>query len=128
MNAIQYQCSLGVETNYYRDENFINIWNNLNIKNDFVARLKKYNPIITILACTRGDKKRSFNKINTAEEEIDYLEKDKDFKNKMTIRNMVINRVFENKKIQEVYKMDHPSSWIKKENEEVTDVEKIDRN
>ncbi len=46
----------------------------------------------------------------------------------MTIRNMVINRVFENKKIQEVYKMDHPSSWIKIENEEVTDVEKIDRN
>jgi|LGVF01.2.fsa_nt_gb hypothetical protein len=40
-----------------------------------------------------------------------YLEENKDLENKMTIRNMVINRVFEYKIIQLVYQVTHLSSW-----------------
>ncbi|WP_026395904.1 hypothetical protein [Acetobacterium malicum] len=56
MNAIQYQCSLGVETNYYRDENFKNIWNNIN--STFPAQLTKqsldkrglrFNPLLELI-------------------------------------------------------------------------------
>lgn len=54
MNAIQYQCSLGEDTIIYRDKLWCNLWFNYNKKDDFIKRLKHYNPDIIINACTIG--------------------------------------------------------------------------
>lgn len=54
MNAIQYQCSLGEDTIIYRDKLWCELWFNYNKKDDFIKRLKHYNPYIIVNACTIG--------------------------------------------------------------------------
>lgn len=53
INAIQEQCSLGVDTKIYRTENFITSWENKRVI--LSNRLSSINPILTINACTAGD-------------------------------------------------------------------------
>ena len=56
INAIQYQCSLSAPTKTYRDEVFIQMWENDTIKNDFKERLQKIKNLkIVINACTKGE-------------------------------------------------------------------------
>lgn len=58
VNAIQYQCSLGLPTNYYRDYIFLYFWETL--YSDFETRLKKIvnNKTLAILnLCTKGSHK-----------------------------------------------------------------------
>lgn len=65
MNAIQFQCSLGLEPTYYRDYIFLYYWYNLNNKNDFENRLlsfcqSNYSKIDYIINCvTIGDHKNA---------------------------------------------------------------------
>ncbi|PTX16357.1 hypothetical protein SAMN04488598_10730 [Halanaerobium congolense] len=54
MNAIQYKCSLGVDTRYYRDRIWLNLWFN-GLKGDFEDRIDNYNPDIVLNLCTRGN-------------------------------------------------------------------------
>lgn len=57
MNAIQYQCSLGLPTRYYRDYIFMYYWNHH--LNDFKCRLKdfvlQHNVEVIINLCTIGE-------------------------------------------------------------------------
>ncbi len=60
MNAIQYGCSCGIDTKKYRDKNFCNKWfkpfndEKLTGKEDFILRLKAYEPNFVINTCTQG--------------------------------------------------------------------------
>jgi len=54
MNAVQYQCSLGVNTKRFRDRIFLSMWSEKTIRDDFTKRLKKYKPDIIINLCTKG--------------------------------------------------------------------------
>ncbi len=54
VNAIQYQCSLGVDTNIYRDRIWLNLWLCHGLKDVFQAKLVQYNPDVIINLCTRG--------------------------------------------------------------------------
>lgn len=58
VNAIQYQCSLGVAPSSFRDRVFSEFWNKVG-KADFIARLKRYykSGDIVINACTKGNLK-----------------------------------------------------------------------
>lgn len=59
MNSIQYQCSLGFPTKYFRDEVFFSCWASFG-KRKFAARLKQiYRPgDIVLNCCTKGKKKK----------------------------------------------------------------------
>jgi len=54
MNAVQYQCSLGVKPQEYRDKLWCELWFNYNKKDDFIKRLNHYHPYIIVNACTIG--------------------------------------------------------------------------
>lgn len=53
-NAIQYQCSLGVDTNIYRDRVWLDLWLCESFKEEFKTRINDYNPDIIVNLCTRG--------------------------------------------------------------------------
>lgn len=66
MNAIQFQCSLGLEpiVEKIKDEIFLSLWASDNIVENFKQRLEKYRPDIIINCCTNGDiNKGMVNKI-----------------------------------------------------------------
>ena len=54
INAIQYQCSLGAPTQYYRSKIFNAMWKEQKVKADFEKRLRKARPAIVINCCTHG--------------------------------------------------------------------------
>ena len=54
INAIQYQCSLGAPTQYYRSKIFNAMWKEQKVKADFEKRLRKAQPAIVINCCTHG--------------------------------------------------------------------------
>ena len=55
VNAIQYQCSLGKETKYYRDAVFDEMWKEEDgDEQSLKVRLEKINPDIIINCCTKG--------------------------------------------------------------------------
>ncbi len=88
MNAIQYQCSLGINPKVYRDKIFIKCWNSFG-KQDFEQRLNQYYQIddIIINACTKGPL-RPFP----------YLYE--------LVENSIVNIG-----LQSHFKIQHPSSW-----------------
>ncbi len=53
-NAIQYQCSRGVETRYFRDQNWLYNWINRSMDYDLEQRIKTMNPEVIINLCTKG--------------------------------------------------------------------------
>lgn len=55
MNVIQYQCSLGIDTDCFRDYLFLNLLSKQYFKSDFIRRLNDYNPDIAICLCTVGN-------------------------------------------------------------------------
>ena len=67
VNAIPYQCSLGVHTAKYRDDLFNKLWKNKLVKEEFVKRLKTSQPSIIINCCTKG------YKIKEEKDELRYL-------------------------------------------------------
>ncbi len=54
MNSIQYQCSLGVDTNRYRDNMWLKLWFKETLRRDFIDRLVSYKPDIIFNFCTCG--------------------------------------------------------------------------
>ena len=54
VNAIQYQCSLGVPTKNNRTDIFLYMWSKKNIKRNLEKRLKKYSSNIIINCCTKS--------------------------------------------------------------------------
>lgn len=54
LNAVPYQCSLGEDPLFYRDECFLKMWSIEEIRNDFITRLGNFAPDLIINACTKG--------------------------------------------------------------------------
>lgn len=54
MNGIQYQTSLGINTEYFRDRIWIKMWIENNYREEFINRLKTYEPDVIINLCTKG--------------------------------------------------------------------------
>ncbi|WP_274025983.1 hypothetical protein [Vibrio parahaemolyticus] len=90
VNAIQYQCSLGVDTAAFRDDVFRSAWDDFG-KSDFEKRLKYYfkDGDLIVNACTKGARKP-------------YL------------REQVENSIFNALNKSSDYKISHPSSWGRK--------------
>jgi hypothetical protein len=67
INAIQYQCSLGISTDRYRDEIFYSFWQNGG-KENFERRLKcLYRPMDMLFnCCTKGSSRKDLRHLVTA--------------------------------------------------------------
>ena len=57
MNAIQYQTSLGCVTEMFRDRIWLKVWIELGGREEFIERLKSYDPNIIMNLCTKGSHK-----------------------------------------------------------------------
>jgi len=64
MNAIQYQCSLGCPTSYYRDDVFRDVWSNGG-SNDFLERLDSvyHRGDVVVNCCTKGNGQPSLRRL-----------------------------------------------------------------
>lgn len=126
MNAIQYQCSLGLPTNKYRDKMFLKLWLEEEFEIDFISRLEKYNPDVILNFCTKGNHKEDSDLVTGSKTVINkkYIinvcgitklnyDTDKEYKN--TLQGFVeisINKyIKENNKEIKLFKASHPSSW-----------------
>ena len=58
MNAIQYQTSLGIYTEYFRDRVWLTLWNKGDLRKEFIKRLEGYNADIVFNFCTNGSHKK----------------------------------------------------------------------
>ena len=54
VNAIQYQASLGIDTEVFRDRLWLEMWLNLNKREDFIEELKRIKPVVIFNLCTNG--------------------------------------------------------------------------
>lgn len=54
MNAIQYQTSLGIDTEYFRDRVWLTLWNKGDLRKEFIKRLEGYDADIIFNFCTNG--------------------------------------------------------------------------
>ncbi|MCR1848270.1 hypothetical protein NSA42_03170 [Paeniclostridium sordellii] len=61
VNSIQYQCSLGVKTDLFRDYVWLESWKKKDIRESFVERINKINPDVIINCCTEGGHKRDYS-------------------------------------------------------------------
>ena len=128
-NAIQYQCSLGVDTEVFRDRVWLKLWISRNFKYEFIKRLQIYEPDIIINLCTEGSHKKDSlspggNSINAA-----YLRSICDKKNSYrkvekvkstTLRKLTQEAIevygTERKRKIKYFIGNHPSSWLYKKN------------
>lgn len=77
VNAVQYQCSLGQDTELFRDKVFSKMWKNPDVRKSFGKRLKESKPCIIINCCTKGDYKQEEDSLRfRVQEEINKLAKD----------------------------------------------------
>ncbi len=130
MNSIQFQCSLGLPTKYFRDHVWLNLWINEGFKEDFVERLKDCQPDIIFNFCTRGDHSGEYKlypkdldgcKTVINPKYIKYCSGNTDYANKTTIRELVSCAIQEfisteisnndNLKNIRFYAGPHPFSW-----------------
>lgn len=58
MNAIQYQISLGIDTEYFRDRVWLTLWNKGVARDEFIRKLEDYKPDIIFNFCTNGSHKK----------------------------------------------------------------------
>ena len=58
MNAIQYQTSLGIDTEYFRDRVWLTLWNKGVARDEFIRKLEDYKPDIIFNFCTNGRHKK----------------------------------------------------------------------
>ena len=74
INAIQFQCSLGLQTAYYRDYIFLHYWEDKYM--DFESRLKSLlnnNTIAIVNLCTKGSHKKCRQIFNNATQQYDIM-------------------------------------------------------
>ncbi|WP_058953072.1 hypothetical protein [Clostridium tyrobutyricum] len=132
-NAIQYQCSLGTETDVFRDRMWLKLWICKEFNKNFIGRLEKYNPDIIINLCTKGSHKKDVLAPPGTKTVInkEYLENvcgneetvNNNYK-KTTLNEITqesINEYSKNKKIICI-KGTHPSSWYSEKNIRISKV------
>ena len=124
MNSIQYQCSLGLDTEKYRDHIWISCWYKFG-RESFINRLASYNPDIIINLCTNGNHSKEPDLPSDCHN-IDkkylkyclkeYFDKQSELKNlektTLTLKSIVsacIRTTFNNSII--LYEGTHPCSW-----------------
>lgn len=134
MNSIQYQCSKGRDVNLFRDINWCKLWFRGGMKDDFICRLKTYNPSIVINACTIGGhyknsdytgKKPNSKFLETLFKKIESLDENKykkileSAKGKhclgFSLRGYVqvaIDEAIPSGSCKKFYAVGHPSSWF----------------
>ena len=141
-NSIQHQCSLGTDTNIYRDRIWTRCWFGINdYKNNFIERLSKFKPEIIINCATVGSHYRistinnskkydlckkplSFTKSFLKEEFGDKVEYEQ---SKANIQKIITENILENKILDKdkVLHSTHPSSWYSGKNRIVKGFEKV---
>ena len=125
INSIQQQCSLGVNTLYYRDRVWVYCWfSNIN---DLIPRLNKLKPEIILICPTVGEhyclnynvtgydlsKKKAFTK-KFIEEEFEELELS--IKGKVTIKSLIKDAIRKEYPEAKIFVSTHPSSWWSSKN------------
>lgn len=133
MNSIQYQCSLGERPDFYRDNMWLKLWFNENLKEDFMWRLSSYHPDIVINMCTLGDHKSQKDLPDGCKTAINkkYIEHciyplKSPYSKKTTLRRIVSDTVISTNKDIILYECNNPSSW--KRNNKNFEISKIDFN
>ncbi|WP_195952375.1 hypothetical protein [Clostridium saudiense] len=98
MNAIQYQASLGIDTNIFRDRIWISLWLKDKMREEFIQRIKGYRPDIIINLCTKGNHDNDMLSIITGVETTVIGNK---FIKSLNIKNLVINnnKIWSNKRL-----------------------------
>lgn len=99
INPIQYQCSLGEDTDKYRNNIFSGMWKQVNVRQDFTDRLFSHKPRVVINCCT-------------------YTYKDQ-------VKNEIKSEIQKENRNEDItfLKSTHPSSWNDKKNRHITKVE-----
>ncbi len=118
MNSIQYQCSLGEDTNKYRDNIWLKLWFKENLRNNFIKRLVSYKPDIIFNFCTCGSHtlesglpkgcKSSINKkyIEHCIAPIVF-----DGESPSSLKKLVADAIAESGIKADIYTGSHPSAW-----------------
>lgn len=128
-NAIQYQCSLGVDTEVFRDRVWLKLWFSRNLKGEFSRRLQIYEPNIIINLCTQGAHKKDslapsgtksvINNLylkSTCDKKTSYERVDKI--KKTTLQELTQKEIdsYGANRIIDCFEGKHPSSWFNKSN------------
>ena len=116
MNAIQYQTSLGIDTEYFRDRVWLTLWNKEGLRKEFIERLKKYNADIIFNFCTNGSHKKDLiyildKKKNSSNITFQYI----DSLNLNIKRKKDNNLYIDEKVVCKVTKKDSPNEYLLKE-------------
>jgi hypothetical protein len=124
MNSIQYQCSLGENTKIYRDHMWLKLWFDGKCSEDFIDRLRSYQPDIIYNFCTKGDHENEPGIDQETEKgfTVSYIQKcapeyfisnsisdEKILQN--GLRGLVKNKIDELPNIKLYIEGNHPSSW-----------------
>lgn len=136
MNAIQYQLSLGSSTQKYRDQMFIRMWAHEAVRNNFIARLTKYQPDIIINCCTNGERFIDEKEKKTRKMSLKYAASVLNIEKKSLcdhgftgtrLKDFVWNAVktctFENPVNPLFFECQHPASWGRKTKNGVIELE-----
>ena len=126
INAIQYQCSLGVATKHYRDEVFTKLWENQGIRDDFKERVQEFSPNVIINSCTQGDLKEEemihflkYYNGNNSDGQIADLMNDIILKTKIKKDSSLqglLTKILESQEYSVNFKTSHPCSWSRIQN------------
>jgi hypothetical protein len=129
INSIQQQCSLGVNTKYFRDRMWLHSWFDSNI-NNFAERLTKFKPDIVFICTTVGEhfslnkEKNGYVMNNKKTEKFTKKFFETEFKHIQlkkvkNIRVLVTDFVKDILPNTQIYSSTHPSSWWSSRNRKV---------
>lgn len=124
-NAIQYQCSLGEDTEKYRDRVWLKLWLCKDFDRNFFNRIEFYRPDVIVNLCTKGSHKKdplapARTKTVINEKYLEsicnnkvHINKTCEINGKITLNDLVqleINKYSKGKSVIS-FQGTHPSSW-----------------
>lgn len=133
-NAIEFQCSLGVDTNIFRDRVWLNLWLCENLAEMFKARVKYYNPDIVVNLCTHGSHTRDSlapagTKTVINQKYIESICNNAKVKNEIVVNKRTTLKELTQDAINESLAKNkvllqgaHPSSWYSERNRNITKI------
>lgn len=118
MNSIQYQCSLRMEPNKFRDNMWLKLWFKENLRNNFIKRLISYEPDIIFNFCTCGSHTLESNLPKGCKSSLNkkYIERciaplEFGGESPSSLRMLVTDAITESGVKAEIYEGSHPSAW-----------------
>lgn len=133
-NAIEYQCSLGVDTNLFRDRVWLNLWVCEDLAEMFKKKVRFYNPDIVLNFCTHGSHTKDKlappgTKTVINQRYIESICHDVNVKNdrvinqKTTLKELVQDAIDESTGKNGIFLQgSHPSSWYSERNRSITKI------